>query len=203
MKNAAKRADITVEIKIEEEFSDEDAEGQVIRTIPEAEEDLSDGDIVTLYVSKGPDTPKTKVPNLLEWNINDIGNELKKSKLSQGPTKEVESSLPAGAIVNQFPGPGEMVDENSAISFEVSKGPKVVEKKDVIITQTIPLVPDLDDPEAPIRVVVEIDGSPVYDLSHLSSEGQISVSLKAKEGDHEVRILQNGATVSRETVTFR
>lgn len=202
VKNAAKRADITVDIKIEEEFSDDDAQGQVIRTIPEAEEDLSDGDIVTLFVSKGPDTPKTKVPNLLQWSIGDIGNELKKSKLSMGPTREVESSLPAGAIVNQFPGPGEMVDENSAITFEVSKGPKVVEKKEVTITQTIPLVPDLDDPEAPIRVVVEVDGSPVYDLSHLASEGQISVNLKAKEGEHEVRILQNGATVSREMVNF-
>ena len=66
VKNAASRAEIQVEIKVEEEFSDDDAEGQVIRTEPKAEEDLSDGDTVILYVSKGPDVPKTTVPNLLD-----------------------------------------------------------------------------------------------------------------------------------------
>ena len=202
VKNAASRADIQVEIKIEEEFSDDDAEGQVIRTDPKAEEDLSDGDIVTLYVSKGPDTPKTKAPNLLQWSIGDIENELKKSKLTMGTTREVDSSLPAGAIVNQYPGPGEEVDEGSAVNFEVSKGPKEPVKKDVTITQTFPLVPDLDDPEAPIRVVVEVDGAAAYEKEHYASEGQISVRLKALEGEHEVRILQNGATVSRQMVNF-
>ena len=202
VKNAASRADIQVEIKIEEEFSDDDAEGQVIRTEPKAEEDLSDGDTVTLYVSKGPDTPKTAVPNLLQWNINDIGNELKKSKVTMGTTREVDSSLPAGAIVNQYPGPGEEVDEGSAVNFEISKGPKEPVKKDVTITQTIPLVPDLDDPEAPIRVVVEVDGVAAYEQEHYASEGQISVRLKALEGEPEVRIVQNGATVSRQMVNF-
>ena len=65
-----------------------------------------------------------------------------------------------------------------------------------------PLVPDLDDPEAPIRVVVEVDGAAAYEKEHYASEGQISVRLKALEGEHEVRILQNGATVSRQMVNF-
>ena len=202
MKNAASRAEIQVEIKVEEEFSDDDAEGQVIRTEPKAEEDLSDGDTVILYVSKGPDVPKTTVPNLLQWSVSDVGGELKKSKLTMGTTREVESSLPAGAIVNQYPGPGEEAAEGSAVNFEVSKGPKEPVKKDVTITQTIPLVPDLDDPEAPIRVVVEVDGEAAYEREHYASEGQISVRLKALEGEHEVRILQNGATVSRQMVNF-
>ncbi len=187
---------------MEEEFSDDDAEGQVIRTEPKAEEDLSDGDTVILYVSKGPDVPKTTVPNLLQWSVSDVGGELKKSKLTMGTTREVESSLPAGAIVNQYPGPGEEAAEGSAVNFEVSKGPKEPVKKDVTITQTIPLVPDLDDPEAPIRVVVEVDGEAAYEREHYASEGQISVRLKALEGEHEVRILQNGATVSRQMVNF-
>ena len=93
-----------------------------------------------------------------------------------------------------------MVDENTPLNFEVSKGPQ---QKEVTITQVITLVPSEDDPTAPIRVVVEVDGEVAYEKEHDPSEGTVSVRLKALEGDHEVHIMENGQTISRETVTFQ
>ena len=201
IKNAATKAGITITVQTQEEYSDDDAEDTVIRTVPEKGEELSDGDVVTLYVSMGPEIPQKKTPNFLQWNINDVTrSEVKKYGLTMGSTTEVESSQPAGTIVGQSPEPGNMVDENTPLNFEVSKGPQ---QKEVTITQVITLVPSEDDPTAPIRVVVEVDGEVAYEKEHDPSEGTVSVRLKALEGDHEVHIMENGQTISRETVTFQ
>ena len=201
IKNAATKAGITITVQTQEEYSDDDAEDTVIRTVPEKGEELSDGDVVTLYVSMGPEIPQKKTPNFLQWNINDVTrSEVEKYGLTMGSTTEVESSQPAGTIVGQSPEPGDMVDENTPLNFEVSKGPQ---QKEVTITQVITLVPSEDDPTAPIRVVVEVDGEVAYEKEHDPSEGTVSVRLKALEGDHEVHIMENGQTISRETVTFQ
>lgn len=199
---SANKAGVKVTIKSEEAFSDETPQGCVISTDPVKGAELKAGDEILLVVSKGPEIEQTIVPNLLGYNLNDATNELAKFKLEVGNVDYAETSDPNvadGAVISSSPAIGESVDVGSKVRLTLAK--KKEEEKPVTKTLEITLSPDFED--QPILVVVTVDGETQYEKEHTLDEGEISVKLTAKKGDHQVTVLQNGVkTMDNATVTF-
>ena len=121
-----------VEIKLEElglrctlKFTKDELiqEGRVIKTEPEAKTLMSKNDIVTIYVSDGPDVQEVEVPDLLGKNVEDAEKMLNELKLNLGEIEYVDSEKPKGEILEQSPAKNEKVTTGTDIHVVVSKGP--------------------------------------------------------------------------------
>lgn len=198
---AAKVAGVTVTIERKEEFAIDTLIDYVISSDPKEGEELKDGDVITLVVSKGPEVEQAIIPNLLKWSVNDAKNELVRNKLTVGKVEEVETDeYPAGTVTSTYPAIGQSVDVDTPVDLFIAKAKPVENASKTIV---ITLSPDESDPAAPIQVVVTLDGDTVYDKMHTLDEGEVSVKLTAPKGDHQVTVLQNGVkTLDNETVAF-
>jgi len=100
--------------KIEKEFNDDIEADYVIRTEPAAGEEVDEGTEVTIYVSKGKETKRIKVPNLVGKNEEEAQKALADNKLQLG------TIIPAGAkgIVNkQLPAAYSEVEEGETVTI--------------------------------------------------------------------------------------
>lgn len=113
---------LNLTIRTETEFS-EFVEGQVIRTLPEADVTLRDGDTVTLYVSLGQQATMAEVPYLLGETLEQARTMLKEAGLECGPVRMVSSDAPEGEVLTQSIGGGQTVRSGSSIDLTVSNGP--------------------------------------------------------------------------------
>ncbi len=68
--------------------------GYIIRTIPERNEPLTDGQSVTLVVSTGVPVELVKVPTLIGSDVDDAIATIKAAGLGDGMIKYVDSDLP-------------------------------------------------------------------------------------------------------------
>ncbi len=110
-----------LEIRIEEiiyEFSDSIAAERVIRSIPQADEEMKKGDRILLVASKGR---QLRMPNLIgqqldvaRVNINDLG-------LVLGDVKEIEGSGEKGSVLLQNPEADQTVKAGDTITLMVVK----------------------------------------------------------------------------------
>ncbi len=108
-----------------EEFSDEYAEGQVIRTVPEAGTPLEEGQKVEVYYSAGPVIKKEKMPDVVGLNyatalkrLNDLGFEYVR-------TERKESDEPKDTVIDQSVPMYTEIDTTEEIVITISKGPGV------------------------------------------------------------------------------
>ena len=106
----AQLTELGLKFSVNDEFSDEEAFGDVIRTDPEAGTEVLSGDTILLVVSKGPEP--VEVPNLFDLTeseaqivLSDLGLVLNVSNSTQ-PVGDPEQN---GKIVNQIPSPGTTV----------------------------------------------------------------------------------------------
>ena len=101
--------------KIEKEFNDEIPADHVIRTEPAAGQEVAEGTEVVIYVSKGKETKRVKVPNLVGKTELDAQKLLSESKLQLG------NILPAGVtkgVVNrQLPEAYTEVEEGESVTI--------------------------------------------------------------------------------------
>ncbi len=184
-----------------EEYSDTYLEGYVIESDPKKGEELKDGDVVTLTVSRGPEIKEVSVPDVEGDDLESARSALSQRNLQANVT-ERESDRPAGEVLEQSPKGGTTAEEGSTVDLVVSSGP-AEEPQQVEKIFTILLTPDLNDPDSPIQVVVTVDGQKQYDQQHTLDEGEIEVRLTATEGEsHTIRVMQNGVNTTTETVTF-
>ena len=105
----------------EDRFDDTIEAGHVIATEPAEGAVLSVGDSITLYISKGPEIRKVKVPSFLNVTP-DIAME---SATAQGlllTIVEKEDPAPAGMIIAQSIPAETVVDEGTAIEVTMSMG---------------------------------------------------------------------------------
>ncbi len=114
--------ELGLEIKVEYETSDEIVEDYVIRTEPEAGEDIAVGEIVTVYLSKGKEVKNTKVPNLYGMTQAQAVRELENSELIVGEIEEVVNSRPKGTVVAQSIAKDSEVEEKTSIDIQISAG---------------------------------------------------------------------------------
>lgn len=100
--------------RIEKEFNDDIEADYVIRTEPAAGEEVDEGTEVIIYVSKGKETKRIKVPNLVGKNEEEAQKALADNKLQLG------TIIPAGAkgIVNkQLPVAYTEVEEGETVTI--------------------------------------------------------------------------------------
>ena len=92
---------ITLSISVDYQESDMYTAGYIIRTIPERDEPLTDGQSVTLVVSTGVPVELVKVPTLIGSDVDDAIATIKAAGLGDGMIKYVDSDLPEGTVTFQ------------------------------------------------------------------------------------------------------
>ena len=115
---------ITLDISVEYQQSDVYTDGYVIRTVPERDEPLTDGQSVTLVVSTGIPIELVKVPSLIGSDVDEALDAIEAEGLSKGMVKYVDSDLPEGTVTFQSIDAGEEVKAGTVINLQASKGPE-------------------------------------------------------------------------------
>ncbi len=106
-----------------EEYNDSISAGYVIRSVPEADETLQDGDVVMLVISKGAKTPTATVITLTNISLpqaQQIISDLGLVCLIEYANDDV---VPVDQVISQSIPPNTEVQQGSSIKLVVSLGP--------------------------------------------------------------------------------
>ena len=189
LKDLIKEYGLTVEQQ--EEYDDEIPAGNVISTIPEKDQPVSQGDTIVLVVSKGPE-PVT-IPSFLTMNAEKAKADAEGTYGLVVELKEVASDQPAGTVVEQSIAPNTEVPKGSTIVFSVSAAPAVKET-----TVDIPL----PDDRSTVELIVELDGVEFFHDTVDCSLGHISVKLTSTQDTGYLSYYYDGALQSQFSVSF-
>lgn len=107
-------------LRIETE-SDDIAAEYVVRTDPEAYTSVEEGSTVKVYVSIGPSTEDTAVPDVKGRTVSEAEDMLKAAYLVP-KVQYIESSEPLDTVVSQNIIEGEVVTRNTVVTIYVSDG---------------------------------------------------------------------------------
>ncbi len=117
---------LQLQVTIREEFHNTVTEGNIIRTEPAAGEELTAGQVVVLYVSKGPDIQTSQMPKVTDTDREDALKTLDNQDMDlQVEIEEVyDSVVSAGRVVRTEPEAGEELKTGQKVILYVSKGPQ-------------------------------------------------------------------------------
>ena len=118
-KAKAKKHGLTVEIG-QYVNSDKYDMDKVVSQDPEQGEEVKEGTVVELDLSKGSD--KGVIPNLEGKTLSDARKIARQFGFSIGTVTETESEKPKGTVLSQDPEAGEEADPDTEINLEVSSG---------------------------------------------------------------------------------
>ena len=149
-------------VDIVEEFSSTITKDIVIRFSPIEGLKVEKGDRVTIWVSKGPETPKVTVPNL----INAVFEEVELQLATAGLTLEdaiyfYSDEYAAGRVSWQSLDPYKEVDRGTGIILWVSKGPEVTAPPvtaEPPATESLPVETDVVTPTTTRSIEVDLSG---------------------------------------------
>ena len=189
LKDLIKEYGLTVEQQ--EEYDDEVPAGNVISTIPEKDQPVSQGDTIVLVVSKGPE-PVT-IPSFLQIPLEKAKADAETIYGLKVEIKEVASDLPAGTVADQSIAPNTEVPKGSTIVFSVSAAPALKET-----TVEIPL----PDDRASVVLLVELDGVEFFNDTVDCSQGPIPVKLTSSQDSGYLSYYYDGALQSQFSVSF-
>ena len=113
-----------------EEFSDEYAKGQVIRTVPASGTPLTEGEKVEVYYSAGPVIVKEKMPDVVGLNYATAMKRLDDLGFKNVRVERKESEEPKDTVIAQSIPRYTQTDTTEEIVLTISKGPGV--KKAVV-----------------------------------------------------------------------
>ena len=179
------------------EFNDEVENGYVLRTDPAAGTELTAGDTVTLTVSKGPEVVLVDMPDLMGCSESEALTRLEAAGLNWEPVTYEEYDGAPGQVIYQSVEAHTQVEKGTTIAFTISIEP--AKPAEVTISLPISLI---ESDGGAVEVWVMVDGMTVYNQSHDSEEGSVTVDLTATQGDHLVEVYQNRVPYSSEVVTF-
>ncbi len=113
-----------------QDFSEDVAKGEVMRTDPGAGDRIRKNGEIGLTVSKGPE--RYRVPQLVGLQLDAAQQALAPIKLNTGQVNEVYSeSVPQGRVIAISPKFNTVVKPGSAVNFAVSKGKKPINVPDM------------------------------------------------------------------------
>ncbi len=120
--------DLDLKYTIKEEYNDTVAEGYVIRTSPESGAELTQGQTITLWISKGKMIQISSMPNVVNETKDKALNILNLQDLDLDIIVEevYHATVEAGIVVETTPSRGEKLKTGQTVTLVVSKG---VEKK--------------------------------------------------------------------------
>ena len=121
---SAQNVELTVEVV--EEPSKDVEKGYVIRTNPVEGERLTDGMVVTLYVSSGPEVVEVEMEDLTKKTVEEATKWLENQKMDLEVKVEEEENLEKeeGTILRTKPAAGEKVKTGDTVTLYVAKGLK-------------------------------------------------------------------------------
>lgn len=194
----------------------------VIKVSPSAGTKVKAGtDMVTLTVSSGNEKKKTEVPNVVGKTRSEAEKIIEKSGFTF-TVKKVNSSKEEGTVVEQSLSAGSMAEEKANIVISVSNGHKddsdndgndsqtgtkpsgneggtgtAEQPKTSVKELTVSLPSDRDT----ATVKITVNGQTVYEKTHNTSEGAVSVPIKGS-GSTTVAYYIDGAKVGERTIQF-
>ena len=114
--------DITVAKSV---FDEQIPQGKIISMSPPAGSRVSEGERISVVLSKGAE--RYKVPSLKGKSISQATIELANVKLVIGSAQsQFDLKIPKDQIISTSPAPGTMVKKNTQVNLLVSKGPELV-----------------------------------------------------------------------------
>ena len=164
---------ITLSISVDYQESDVYTAGYIIRTIPERNEPLTDGQSVTLVVSTGVPVELVKVPTLIGSDVDDAIATIKAAGLGDGMIKYVDSDLPEGTVTFQSIDAGEEVKAGTVINLQASKGPEQAQE---------PLIRTLSQD----AVVEQGDKLTLQVKAEVADDGELTYAWYVSESDAEL-----------------
>ncbi len=172
-----------LEFRVEGAYSDTVKRGAVISTDPEVGERIRVNDIVTLTVSRGPET--VPVPQLLGYRLDKARALLKRNGLEPGMvTREFSEDVARGSVISTSPDAGTERRTGSAIALVVSKG-SPIEVSDVTGSSLADARAELEEAGLKVKVAARTVTSDDFE------QGQVAV--QSPEGGSEA---EQGDTVT-------
>lgn len=181
------------------EYNDEIENGFVIRTDPAAGTMLTEGDTVTITVSRGPEFVMVDMPDLMGKPLNTALELLDVAGLEWDEPVYTEADGEPDLVIYQSIAPGTQVEKGTRVSFQLSKE-RELPPEPVIVDYVYTVT--LNQSANPIDVEIYQDGGRVYSGTHVSEEITATVILTGEEGEHQIQVYQNGILQTQEYVTF-
>ena len=174
---------LNLQIKVEEEFNDKVAKDSVIRTEPMAQTELSADQTITLFVSLGAEIKTSTMPDVLGETKEDATRILNSQELDLDVQVEevFDSAVAAGSIVRTEPAAREELKTGQKVTLFVSKGPQLVQIKNLAGLSVDAAVSILKD-----------DGFNNYEIDTVESEEPQDTIIELKS---ENKVLQPGDEV--------
>ncbi len=122
-----------LQVTIKEEFHDSVAKGNVTRTEPVAGTELTAGQVIVLYVSKGPDVKTAQMPEVANENRESAIKTLNNQEMDLDISVEevYDSVVSAGRVIRTDPAAGEDLVTGQKVILYISKGPQTAKVRDV------------------------------------------------------------------------
>ena len=176
----------------EQEYHDEIPAGSVIRTDPVRGTSLSEGDTVTLYISKGPKIIYSVMVPCEGETMAFAQEQMDKLNLV-AEFKQVEGSAKAGTILSQSLDVGESVPEGTTVTFTYSDGEKLLEQS---IVFDVPYSPE------EVHVQINLEDDVIYNETLPGDFGRLEQTIQRKAGDYRLRIYAGNQLWRDEVITF-
>ena len=178
----------------EQEYSDEIEAGCVIRTEPAAGTILSEGDTVTLIVSKGPKILYSTMVPCVGQSVEWVQSKMDELKLKAEFTK-VESTEEEGTVLTQSVDSNTEVEQGSTVTFTYSEGIKMI---------TVPVTIDIPYSFESVPVQVFLDDQPIFEQMDVpGDQGAFSLLLEGAAGSHRLRVYISDVLCRDEVIEFR
>ena len=121
-----KAMNVELTILTDKEYSDDIPEGSVSRTDPEAGTELKNGQVVTVYISMGPENKLVKVPSVVGASLENARTSITAHGLECSVKEEYSDKVAAGYVIRTDPEAGTEVEEGTTVKIVVSKGKQTV-----------------------------------------------------------------------------
>lgn len=165
-------------------YSDEYEIGQIVSQDPKAGSSVKKGAVITVNLSKG-DSNDT-VPNVIGMDEASARELIVKYEYKVGTVHEVESTEPAGLVIDQDPAPGTEAQINTEINLYVSNGQGKVQV-------SVPDLKGLSEAEAKARL--EQEGLVLGEVDHATSKNYAKDVVMSQQYDVGTK-LDAGSSVS-------
>ena len=164
---------ITLSISVDYQESDVYTEGYIMRTIPERDEPLTDGQSITLVVSSGVPVELVKVPSLIGSDVDEALDMIKEQGLGQGMVKYVDSDLPEGTVTFQSIDAETEVKAGTVINLQASKGPEEAQEPLIRTLSQDAVVEQGEKLTLQVKAEVSDDGELTY-AWYVSDSGNVA-----------------------------
>ena len=189
---------LKLDIRYEEVFDDQVVAGYVVRTSPGKGEELKTGQVVTLYISKGPEMEL--MPNVVGMSVETAVEVLKGAGFNTPIIDQVESEEKKDTVINQSHEKNVEIPINTQITIEISKGPAETKPLEVTKDVVIDLRGSADGGDC--KVSVTKDGSSVFEQTVPKGTKTITIAQQTGTGPQKYVVIINDQDGWDEWVDF-